>query len=247
VPTPILTYEAVLAEIKRRVADGELRPGDRLPSVRQLAHELAVGTSSVREALRVLAATGVVRIEHGRGVFVNARPPSVAELHARFTHTEMSSLLHLMEARRIIEPELAALAAERASPTQLTRLHDLARRMERNFRAGRDWMDADLGFHRTLADASANPVIAGMLHGVEDLLLDSRRETMRDRAVSERACNYHKLIAAAVADRRPMLARALMREHMEDAVAVLERLHAAEALPTSDSPSRSVDRIEAPA
>jgi GntR family transcriptional repressor for pyruvate dehydrogenase complex len=235
---PILTYEAVLAEIKRRIAHGELRPGDRLPSVRQLAQELAVGTSSVREALRVLAATDVVRIEHGRGVFVNAQLPSIAELHARFTYPDVSSVLHLMEARRIVEPELAALAAERASPRQLTQLHDLARRMERKFRAGRDWIDADLSFHRTLADASANPVIAGMLRGVEDLLLDSRRETMRDRAVSERACYYHKLIATAVAERRPRLARALMREHMEDAVAVCERLHAAGALPASDSPPR---------
>ena len=244
---PILTYEAVLAEIKQRIAEGELHPGDRLPSVQQLSRELAVGVSSVREALRVLAATAVVRIEHGRGVFVNVQLPSIDELHARFTRTEVSSLLHLMEARRIIEPELAAFAAERATPAQVTQLHELARRMERNFRGGRDWMDADLGFHRALADAAGNPVIGGMLRGVEDLLLDSRRETMRDRAVSERACYFHKLIASAVADRRPMLARALMREHMDDAVLVFQRLYTAGALPVPEPALGPVEHEGAPA
>jgi GntR family transcriptional repressor for pyruvate dehydrogenase complex len=227
----LLAYEAVLAEMKRRVAEEELRPGNRLPSVRELSRELKVGTSSVREALRVLAATGVVRIAHGNGIFVQAQLPPAAELYARFTQTEVSSLLHLMEARRIIEPELAALAAERRAPEQAARIQELARHMERNFRAGRDWMDADLGFHRALADAAANPVIGGMLRGVEDLLLDSRRETMRDRAVSERACYFHNLIASAVADTRPLLARATMTEHMNDAVLVFERLYAAGAVP----------------
>ncbi|HVC81258.1 MAG TPA: FCD domain-containing protein [Chloroflexota bacterium] len=155
----ILTYEAVLAEMKRRVAEGEPQPGNRLPSVRDLSRELKVGTSSVREALRVLAATGVVRIEHGNGIFVQAQCPPAAELHARVTRTEVSSLLHLMEARRIIEPELAALAAEHRTPEQAARIQELARRLGRGFRAGRDWMDADLDFHRALAEAAGNPVI----------------------------------------------------------------------------------------
>ena len=108
---PSLVYEVVIEEIKRRVADGELRPGEQLPSVQQLARELHVGTSSVREALRVLAATKVVRIEHGRGVFVSANPPAADELRGRFTATEVASLSYLVEARRIIEPEVAASKA----------------------------------------------------------------------------------------------------------------------------------------
>src|SRR5918911_5570767 len=126
-PRPSLVYEVVIEEIKRRVADGELRPGEQLPSVQQLARELHVGTSSVREALRVLAATHVVRIEHGRGVFVSAQPPAADALRERFTPAEVASLSYLVEARRIIEPEVAALAAERATPAQVERLQEYAR------------------------------------------------------------------------------------------------------------------------
>jgi len=221
----ILIYETVLDELKRRIADGGLRPGERLPSVQELSREFHVGVSSIREALRVLAATGIVRIEQGRGVFVSAHPPPVDELRDRFTITEAASLAHLIEARRIIEPEVAALAADRATPAQVERIRECARRMDRNFHAGRDWMDADLGFHTALAEAAGNPVIAGMLQSANDLLVDSRRETMRDRAISERACYFHLLIASAVADHKPMLARALMHEHMDDAVAVFDRLY----------------------
>jgi len=223
-PRSILIYETVLDELKRRVADGELRPGDQLPSVQQLSREFHVGVSSVREALRVLAATSVVRIEHGRGVFVSAQLPAVDELRERFTTTEAASLKHLIEARRIIEPEVAALAAQRATTAHIDQIWECARRMDRNFRAGRDWMEADLGFHAALCEAAGNPVIAGMLQRTNDLLIDSRRETMRDRAVSERACHFHLLIASAVADHKPLLARALMQEHMDDAVAVFDRL-----------------------
>ena len=156
-PKQMLIYEVVLDEIKRRIADAELRPGQRLPSNQQLSKELHVGISSVREALRVLASAGVVRIAQGSGVFVSPQPPPPDELRKRFTTTEVASLGHLMEARRIIEPELAALAAERASLDQVRRIEDYAERMNRNFRAGRDWMEADLGFHAAIYEAANNP------------------------------------------------------------------------------------------
>jgi GntR family transcriptional repressor for pyruvate dehydrogenase complex len=221
----LLVYEAVLDEIKRRIADGELRPGQRLPSNTKLSEEFHVGVSSVREALRVLAASGVVRIEHGSGVFVSPQPPPPNELRERFLTTEIASLSYLMEARLIIEPEVAALAAERATPGQVKRIQELAERMNRNFRAHRDWLEADLGFHNALCEAAGNPIIEGMLRQASDLLVDSRRQTMRDRQVSKRACRFHLLIASAVAEHKPMLARALMHEHMQDAVEVFSRLY----------------------
>lgn len=221
----ILIYEAVLDEIKRRIADGELRPGQRLPSNQQLSQELHVGVSSVREALRVLSSAGVLDIRHGSGVFVSPQPPPPEELRKRFMETEVDSLNSLMEARRIIEPEVAALAAERATPEQINRIQEYAERMQRNFRAGRDWMEADIGFHTTIYEAARNPVLEGMLQHASDLLLDSRRYSMRDRGVSERACRFHLLIASAIAEHKPVLARALMQEHMEDAVEVFQRLY----------------------
>ncbi len=224
-PRQILIYESVIDEIKRRIADGTLAPGQRLPSNQQLSQELNVGVSSVREALRTLATSGVVSIKQGSGVFVSLQLPSPGELRQRFTITEVTSLSHLMEARRIIEPEVAALAAERATPEQIHTIQDYAQQMNRNFRAGRDWMEADLGFHQSLYISAGNPIIESMLQHVNDLLIDSRRETMRDRQVTERSCQYHLMIASAIADRKPMLARAMMQEHMEDAIAVFKRIY----------------------
>ncbi len=224
-PKQILIYETVIDEIKQRIADGTLAPGQRLPSNQQLSQELNVGVSSVREALRALATSGVVSIRQGSGVFVSLQLPPPNELRQRFTITEVTSLSHLMEARRIIEPEVAALAAERATPEQIHTIQEYAQQMNRNFRAGRDWMEADLGFHQSLYESAANPIIESMLQHVNDLLIDSRRETMRDRQVTERSCQYHLMIASAIADRKPMLARAMMQEHMEDAVAVFKRVY----------------------
>src|SRR5260370_7744814 len=119
----MLIYEVVLDEIKRRIADAELRPGQRLPSNQQLSKELHVGISSVREALRVLASAGVVRIAQGSGVFVSPQPPQPDELRKRFTTTEVASLGQLMESRRIIQPQLAPLASNQPPLTQANPLH----------------------------------------------------------------------------------------------------------------------------
>src|SRR5260370_16273709 len=114
-PKQMLIYEVVLDEIKRRIADAELRPGQRLPSNQQLSKELHVGISSVREALRVLASAGVVRIAQCSGVFVSPQPPQPDELRKRFTKPEVDSLAPLIQPRAITKPHLAALAATLAS------------------------------------------------------------------------------------------------------------------------------------
>src|SRR5258708_19528954 len=95
-PKQMLIYEVVFDEIKRRIADAELRPGQRLPSNQQLSKELHVGISSVREALRVLASAGVVRIAQASGVVVSPQPPHPDELRNLFTTTKAPSIAHLI-------------------------------------------------------------------------------------------------------------------------------------------------------
>src|SRR5579883_2319681 len=160
---PALVFERVVEAVKERIAAGELRPGDSLPSVEQLAATHAVGVSSVREALRVLGATGVIRIEHGRGSFVAEQPPPPLELRQRFTRREASALVELAEARRLVEPELAALACERALPEDVAAVKKAARRMTADLRSGRDWLEADIAFHDAVCRAAHNDVLAHML------------------------------------------------------------------------------------
>jgi GntR family transcriptional repressor for pyruvate dehydrogenase complex len=221
---PPLVFERVVDAVKEQIAAGTLMPGDGLPSVEQLAAAHSVGVSSVREALRVLGAIGVVRIEHGRGSFVAEPPPSPPELRARFTLQEASALVDLAEARRIVEPELAALACERGSTAEVAAIKKAARRMAADLRSQRDWLKADVTFHEAVCEAAHNEVLAYMFASLAPLLLDSRRASMRDAALSHRAAEFHVLIAGAIERRRTGLARAYMLAHLEDNAESFSRL-----------------------
>lgn len=219
-----LVFERVVEAIRGAVARGELAPGQRLPNLEELAAKYDVGVSSVREALRVLSATGIVSVVHGRGTFISLTPPPSRELLGRFTSREASTLLELAEARRILEPELAAMAAERAGKREVSRIRRAATRAAREQREGRDWLAADVAFHRSVVESAGNAVLMEMFAAIHALLLDARRETMRDKVVAERASTFHILVAEAIAHGDPSSARALMLAHMNDAVLTFKRV-----------------------
>lgn len=102
---------SIAEAIKTRIASGEWVVNQRLPSITQLAQVFGVGTGSIHKALKALTILGVLRVEHGRGTFVAAVPPRV-DLYKQFQDIDTGSILGLCEARRILEPELAAFAAE---------------------------------------------------------------------------------------------------------------------------------------
>ncbi|HWQ12143.1 MAG TPA: FCD domain-containing protein [Roseiflexaceae bacterium] len=209
---------AVVAAIQRRLAQGEWQPGDRLPSIAQLAQELGVSTGSVREAARVLASRGILRIEHGRGMFVAATHEPPVNLYEYFQQVETGSLLELFEARRLLEPELAALAAERATEEEAQRIYDLAVMMEQSAKAGEDFAGPDIQFHLAIAAAARNAVLAGVMVGLNDLIVAGRRLTVALPGMTPRAVRYHLLVAEAIRERNPLQARLLMLAHMNDAI-----------------------------
>ena len=225
-------YEVVLLEVRRRIKQRELTPGSRLPTVAALSHQYGVSQGSVREALRILQSQGVIRIEHGRGLFVADRP---GELDANpHTAPPPASLQTLQEARAIIEPELAALAAQRANEEDVEMIVGAAARLGKALAEGNRaaYLDADLLFHRHVARASGNPVLERMLEAVHDLLVDSRRQMMDIPNSSQKAVHFHALIATAIRQRNPVQARTIMQTHLHD---VLQDVQ--DALPTAHSPS----------
>ena len=124
----------------------------------------------------------------------------------------------LSHARRLIEPELAAYAAERGSDSELAEILQLAITMEQQAGSGLDFVGPDISFHRSIAQASHNPVLRQMLHGMHDLFVISRRLTSQELGMTERAVRYHRLIAEAIYERNPTQARLLMLAHMNDAL-----------------------------
>jgi GntR family transcriptional repressor for pyruvate dehydrogenase complex len=217
-PRTAQVYTAVAEAIKARIAAGDWGVGQRLPSISRLAQEFGVGTSSVREAVKALASLGIIRIEHGRGMFVVSRQLTPVTPYEHFQDVGTGSILALCEARRILEPELAAFAAERGSDAELQAIREQALAMERLAAAGEDFVGPDLQFHRQIALAAHNPVLARMMDGVNDLLLESRKITSAQPDMTQRAVRYHLLIADAICERNPLQARLLMLAHVNDAI-----------------------------
>ena len=206
-------YHHIFEELQQRIRRGDWLPGERMPSIAQFAREFRVGAGSVREALRSLQSIGLVNIEHGSGVYVVGTRPST-ELSSHFQNVGDGLILALAETRRILEPELASLAAERATDEELTEIKNLVEQMETASQQGMDFADLDVQFHRQIAHAARNPILYQTMEGVSDLFLESRRAILLDPDALLRALRYHALIADALRDRNAPQARLLMQGHM---------------------------------
>jgi len=218
-------YDNIFEELQQRIRQGDWLPGDRLPSITQLAKELQVGAGTIREALRSLQSIGMIKIEHGSGVYVTGARPST-ELSSHFQNVGDGLLLALAETRRILEPELASLAAERGTDEELTEIEGLVRQMEEEDKNGNDFAELDVLFHRQIAHAARNPILSQTMEGVSDLFLESRRAILLDPKAVLRALRYHALIADALKLRNAPQARLLMQGHMNS---MLDEVLASEA------------------
>jgi DNA-binding FadR family transcriptional regulator len=208
-------YERIAEEIAAEVRSGALRPGERLPSERDLARRLEVGRSSVREALAALQLDGVVETRPGAGTFVarNARARAVerareADLEDDGALPADASPSGVLEARGLLEPGIARLAAARRGHDD--GLEALLDAMERaadpaDPAARSGWSDADRLFHRRLAELTANPVLVGLADQVVALMDQPLWRRLRDESLARPGTATlflaeHRLIAAAVAD-----------------------------------------------
>lgn len=213
-------HQRIAMEIVQLIAAGTFPPGERLPAERHLAQSLRVSRSSLREALSQLEMDGVLEIRVGSGAWVRRRSsvPSAAPLALP---EPAASPFDLLRARRILEPEAAALAARAASPAQRDDLARAFERLARDMRANRRSPDADRDFHLQIARASGNAAVAQL---VEQLWRDfqsplaQRMEALyvtRDRRRDN--VEEHRAILEAILAARPAQARQAMRLHLLNA------------------------------
>ncbi|MCA1008597.1 FCD domain-containing protein [Rhodococcus hoagii] len=153
--------------LRGRIDSDEWTVGHRLPSEAELAAELGVGRSSVREAVRLLARDGLLDVRHGVGTFV-AEPPAVAALEQLLRR---SRVLEVLEVRRALEVEAARLAAERARPEDLADLRrQVADRHASRSSSASEFVTADLDFHRSVVVLAGNSVLTALFDSVRPLL-----------------------------------------------------------------------------
>lgn len=206
----------ILNELTHRIESEAWKKGQKLPSLAALAKELEAGVSSVREALRILENKGYILIEHGRGMFVRSQNHWQRMNTTNISLPPEGELFSLLEFRSLLEPEMAALAAERGSPGQILKIKEAASEMIESLAKGDDYFPSDLAFHARIASACSNDVMAKVMSGISDLLLESRRQTIRISGSAERAAHFHMLIALAIEQRNGQLAKETMKLHLLD-------------------------------
>jgi GntR family transcriptional repressor for pyruvate dehydrogenase complex len=209
--------EHVVSYVRALIERGELGRGDRLPAERDLATHIGVSRPTVRAGLRALAAMGVVRSRHGSGTYIPDGPPVLgseplsfqAALYG-FTREEM------YEARRILEVGAAGLAAERAVPDEMATLADEVAGLFASLDDPQVFLVHDINFHRSVASASGNPIVASLVEMVSALYYERRRETAArasDRDLRD-AAEMHRRIYQAIRAHNADGARQAMHAHL---------------------------------
>jgi GntR family transcriptional repressor for pyruvate dehydrogenase complex len=208
---------------KTLISDGALTPGGRLPAERDLAEKFGVSRSSLRQALKVLEIMGVISQRVGDGTYLNAGAPSILSEPMEFLILLDGISFHeLMEARLIVEPELAARAASRATAEDISELNGVHTSMERSKADSARFVEWDLLFHQTLFRISGNRVCS-MMFTVVHQSVHKLMELTASLVDPEHTLGLHRRIITAIRKGAPDEARLRMVEHLEDATGLLAR------------------------
>jgi DNA-binding FadR family transcriptional regulator len=215
--TPSLK-ERVLAELRSAIEQGWLQPGDQLPSERELSDQLAVSRSTVREAIQLLEALGVVEVRHGSGTYVRARPDAdtVRVEWREWTRRHSSRVHQLLEVRLGLEAFAAELAALRHNSAQLEQLDSSLEEMANIMDAGDIPMlvQIDVGFHSNLYRATGNAPLVELLDEIGRQLLRERAATWDRPGRPQRSLEQHRAIVEAIRSRNPLAARQALVAHL---------------------------------
>lgn len=241
VPRPRLPDQVVL-QLLAAVADATFPPGTRLPSEAVLSDWAGVSRLTLREGVKVLRDKGVLRVEQGRGTFVNppeswsVLDPALVASRSALEGGAAATAQKVTEARRIVEVGAAGLAARRRTDAHLVLLGSTIERMlEAHERDDvRAFSAADIEFHDAVMLAAGNAFLAGLLQPVMALLQQVRVSTSVERDMRVVAVGAHREILAAITARDEACAKDRMGRHMEQTHRVIERVATSvESLPVS--------------
>jgi GntR family transcriptional repressor for pyruvate dehydrogenase complex len=192
-----------------------LQPGDRLPSERELGEQFGVSRTVIREAVRALAAKGVIEVRTGSGLRVAAVDASaVSESMSLFLRGGTVEYPKVHEVRRLLEVEIAGLAAARASEADVARIRTVAEQMEAVLDDVEKASRLDLAFHRAIARATNNELYLLLLDSIGEAQLEIRRANLQTGAAPQ-TIEAHRAIVDRIAARDPKGARRAMEEHLD--------------------------------
>ncbi|WP_096200999.1 FadR/GntR family transcriptional regulator [Bacillus sp. FJAT-45350] len=183
---PKKIYEIVAENLLEMIKSGEVKPGDRLSSVQQLAEDFNVGRSAIREALSALKAMGLVEMRQGEGTFVKKVDINLTKAIPGVEFMQKEDVRELFEIRKIIETGAAALAAKNRTPEDLKKLNGILVEMKEAEGDGNIGEKADVDFHMAIVAATKNNMLEQLVETVSDAMQQSMREARKLLLYSEK-------------------------------------------------------------
>ncbi|MEO8737416.1 MAG: FadR/GntR family transcriptional regulator [Edaphobacter sp.] len=206
----------VVEHVRNLISKGEVQPGDRLPPERELARKLKISRSSLRAGIGFLSAMGVLKSRHGAGTFVSTGPPALDSSSL----SVLGALHHFLpwqmfEARIVLEANIAALAAERATDEHIAELAEEVAEMYASLTDPREYLIHDIRFHRTIARASGNPILGALMETITADLYKHRSKTVQNTLDLKESAEMHREIYRAIRSHNPAQARLTMEQHLK--------------------------------
>jgi GntR family transcriptional regulator, transcriptional repressor for pyruvate dehydrogenase complex len=208
----------VVNHIRAMIEDGTLKPGEKIPPEREFAQKLGISRASLRTGIGYMAAMGIMKVRHGVGTFIAAGPPEIGR-----SSLGLLGALHgfkswqMFEARLLLESKMSALAAERGREEHFTLLAEEVAEMYATVNDPEEYLIHDVRFHRTIAAASGNPILASLMETITSALYDGRRKTVRLTKSLRDSADVHREIYRAIRTRNSTEAQKLMERHIERA------------------------------
>ena len=216
--------EEIADRIRVLILDGTLAPGRPLPGERLLATRFGVSRGSIRDAFRLLETIGLLETRHGQGTFPR-------ELDVNRLVAPLASILtyrrdlreELLDVRRMFEPAVARVAATRVTDADLADLQRIVDAQRKKLKTGRSALVEDTAFHAALARATRNRVVVSIMATLNNLLVESRKRTLKQKGRPRRSILGHEAVVAALRRRDANAAGDAMREHIDQIADLLRR------------------------
>jgi GntR family transcriptional repressor for pyruvate dehydrogenase complex len=208
--------ERICARFLSLIEEGHLRPGDKLPPERELAITMGVSRPSLREALRALSVMNVVEMRQGDGTYVTSLEPSLLVEHLDFVFSlDDSTFLQLLDARKALEPGIAAAAASRISDQEISELEACLDRTLASMEEPTAFLQADLELHARIAAAAQNPILNRFMAIIGRLGEASRQRTVEIAGIRRQTVIDHGAVVSALKARDPAAAYQAMLQHLD--------------------------------
>ncbi len=223
--------EEIVTRLLTLIKERKLQPGDKLPPERELAATMEVSRPSLREALRALSIMNIIEIRQGGGTHVTSLDPELLVEHLEFVFAlDNSTVFELLEARKVVEPGVTALAAERISNEAVKSLELMLVQSEQTLNSPELFLEFDFNLHQQITKAAQNPILRRVMTSLSCLDHASRQTVQQSLADRQMTLQEHGAIVQALKCRDSEAAQLAMFRHLNREIQQLKQVNASEGL-----------------